>query len=250
MMVRDLRKEPEMGYEKEPWWLDLVLIGFEDDDEDNESEDDEDEDDEEESDDEEDDDDSDEEDEEDEDEEDEDDSKSKPKKKNIAGLKSALRKERMGHKKFKRLYEAEKKKNKTPSKTVKDKKDDQEEQEDKGPSERERRLAGRFKDKAIDAEILKFAQKHKFIDPEDAVRLVKRVDIEFDQDDDDPTLIEIDEESVEDAVKELARKKKHLIGKLDRKVKSGSKFGGSKGKSKEASEETLRKTYGLTRAPM
>jgi len=243
--------------EMEPWWLNFVLEGFEDDDSDDdededESEDDEDED---ESEDDEDDDDSDEDDEDEDDEDDEEDTHNlkDPKKKNIAGLKSALRKERMGHKKFKRLYEAERKKNKTKSSSNeedKGSKDDKESKEDKGPSERELKLAARLRDSAIDTQILKFATKLKFIDPEDAVRLVKRSDIEFDQDEEDPTLIEIDEESVEDAVKQLARKKRHLVNRGKTTGKTGSKFGGSNKGKNSINDDEIRKKFGLARTSL
>jgi len=131
--------------EMEPWWLNFVLEGFEDDDSDDdededESEDDEDED---ESEDDEDDDDSDEDDEDEDDEDDEEDTHNlkDPKKKNIAGLKSALRKERMGHKKFKRLYEAERKKNKTKSSSN---------EEDKGSKDDKVKRGQSSKDPAAD----------------------------------------------------------------------------------------------------
>lgn len=240
------RKGPEMGDVK-PWWLDLVLIGFEDDDDSDDDEDVDDEEDDEEEDDEsdEDDEDSDDEDEEDEDEDEED--KSKSKKKNIGGLKSALRKERMGHKKYKRLYQQQlaKQKGKKPDSSKKE----EEQEEDTGPTERERKLAVSLRNTAIDTVIQRYATKAGFLDPEDAVKLVKRSEIEYDQDEEDPTLIEIDEESVEDAVKDLARKKKHLLGSRNGKTRTGSKFGGKKKKG-VPSDDTVRAKYGLARPTM
>lgn len=259
--------QPEMGA-AEPWWLELELFGFEDDDDDDDL-DDEDDDTDEEDEDEEDEDSDDDEDEEDsdeeEDEDDEDEKSKKPKSKNIAGLKKALRRERMGRKRAERearrakaqLREAragqkskkagsgDTSKNKNRNNGSKD--DDNEEQEvqETGPSERETRLAAKLRDAAIDQVILEVATKAKFLDPGDAVKLISRKDIEFDQDEDDPTEIEIDRESVEDAVKELARKKKHLINRGGSgQGKTGSRVGSRKGRG-ELNDDALRKKFGL-----
>lgn len=253
--MRDL-DQPEMGA-AEPWWLNLELFGFEDDDDDDLDDDDEDADtdededeEDEESDDDEDDEDSD-EDDEDEDDDSEKEKKSKSKGKNIAGLKSALRKERMGRKRAERelrQIKARRKANtdKSTSKDKKDKSEDKEEVEETGPSEREKRLAASLLSTAVDRAILAVAQKQKFLDPEDAVKLISRKDIVVDQDDEDPTDIDIDEESIEDAVKALAKKKKHLINRgTSPNGKTGSKVGGGRKNRGELNDANVREKFGL-----
>lgn len=244
--------------EEEPWWLDLNIIGFdEDDDDDSDDEDDDDLDDEDEDDEDSEDDDSedDDEDEDDDEEDDEDDEKKskKSKGKNVAGLKSALQKERMGHKKYKRLYDRERKKNKSsstpPPKKDKQNQQDQNQQEDKGPSDRERLLAKKLADQAVDNAILAQASTMGFIDPKDAVHLVKRSDIVFDQDEEDPTEIDIDEESIEDALKKLKARKKHLVATNRKGSKTGSSFSGRGKKSKGLDDAKIRDKFGL-RQPM
>lgn len=235
--------------EIKPWWLDLELIGFDDDDEDDsddegESEDDEDDEDEESDEDEEESDDEDEEGDEDEEEE-----PPKKKKENVQGLKSALRKERLEHKKYKRRYLAEKRKNDGKSSDddkSKDNKDDKE-TKDTGPSEREKKLAAKLKDQAVDQSVIKWATKLGFADPEDAAALVNRRDIIVDQDEEDPDIIEVDDESVEDVVKDLAKKKKHLLTRNSGGPKSGSKMGGRKKGSKGLSDDKVREKFGLAR---
>lgn len=240
------------------WWLrdDIQIIGFEDGDDD-EGDEDEDADGDDEGDDEGssdgDDEDADEDDEEGS-EDDEDDSKPKSKK-DTKGLVSALRKERMARKKAERLLRAAQAKNKPPvkkedpPKTKAKAKDEEEDEGDDDASSAElaterakgERLAKRLKDNAVDTAILKFAGDFK--DPSEVLALIDRKDIEVDQDEDDPSLVEIDEESVEDAVKAFRKKKPHLLKSKEQRVPSGSKFGGRKKKSNEPSEQELRKKY-------
>jgi hypothetical protein len=93
------------------------------------------------------------------------------------------------------------------------------------------KLAAGFLNKEISDKILAEARKQGFIDPTDAltdeVRTVVRA--EADQDDEDPTDIVIDEAVVRSAVKKLADKKKHLVGKPNEGERSGSKYGSKKG---------------------
>jgi hypothetical protein len=229
-----------MRTEEMPWWLHLTeIIGFEEEEDDSE-EDDEDESEEEDEEIESDDEDEDEDDEgEDDDEDDE-----KP---DVSGLKSALRKERMARKRAER--ELKKLKSKAKGEKPKSKEEDESEKssaELEAEREKNQRLANRLRDQAIDRLILKHASK--FADPDDAVRLINRADIEYDQDEDDPSEIEVDEESVIDAVKTLAKKKKHLLAtNAGRSSKSGSKFNGKKNSKKEPSDEELRRKYSALR---
>lgn len=240
-----------MGAVEQPWWLDLELFGFEDEDEDDEDDEEDEEEDEDDSDDEDEDDDSDDDSEDDEDseEDEEDDDESKPKpKKNIEGLKSALRKERMARRKAEKDNKRLKARLRGRGNGSEDKDDDKDKKpkddEDTGPSEREKRMADRLLSREIDGVVLAVAHKLRFIDAQDAVRLVSRKSIVFDQDDEDPSDIEIDEESVEDAVKELARKKKHLIAPRGSTKKSGSKVAGRR-KKDQMSDDEIRKKYSL-----
>lgn len=179
----------------------------------------------------------------DEDEDEDDDSK-----KGNAGLKSALRKERMARKRAERQLRKFREREQPP-KGQKKKTDKEEESEDKDESSEElaaakaqgERLAKRLKDNAVDTMILRHAERFK--DPEDLLRLIDRADIDIDQDDDDPSEIEVDEESVADAVKALAKKKPHLLKTKEERVASGSKFGGRRKKSNQPSDESLREKF-------
>lgn len=246
-----------------PWWLlpGLEIIGFEGDDE---ADDDETEDEDTEDDDDVDDDDDEETSDDDEDDDDAEGAGSKKKttkaKKaapNIDALKSALRKERIARKaaerENKRLKAAPVKKA-APTKKVAPKKGEAEEVEEvednsAAIAEAERkaqRMATRLREKAVDAVILRYAGD--FQDPGDVLKLVNRSEIEVDQDDDDPSEIEVDEESVEDAVKALAKKKKHLLkSKEQQRSKSGSKMNGRRTKTSEPSDQALRDKYSALR---
>lgn len=242
--------------EEIPWWLrdDLEIIGFEDEEDEDEEEDEtEEEEDESEEDEDEDSDDEDEDDEEDEEEDDK--SKSKKgakgkKKPNNAALLSALRKERIKNRNLeRRLRRLEAKdppkKKAAPPKKAGDKKEEEEEdtsQADAERTEREQRLAKKFRDTAINNLVIKHAGDFQSVD--EALALIDRKEIEVDQDDDDPSEIEVDEESVIEAVKALAKKSPHLLRpKGERRSRSGSKFNGRRKKSNEPSEEEVRKKY-------
>ena len=93
--------------------------------------------------------------------------------------------------------------------------------------------------KAIEDE----AKKQKFIDPSDAINGVDRSKLVYDQDDEDPTDIDIDLTSVVAEVKRLAASKPHFITRgTDDGEPSGSGFGGSK-KQKKSSEDQMRELY-------
>lgn len=106
------------------------------------------------------------------------------------------------------------------------------------------KLAGRLRRQAIDMAIAKFAGNMKFRDVQDALVQVERDEEAWvDQDDDDPSEIEVDEKAVEKAVKALADRKKYLLEAEGELEPSGSKFGKGKGKGDEMDEATLRSKY-------
>lgn len=111
------------------------------------------------------------------------------------------------------------------------------------------RLATRLKDQALDNLILKHAGPMNFLDIDDALTGVDREAIDWDQDEDDPSLVTVDEETVKAALKALATKKPHFLGekKEGGPPKSGSKNAGNSGKNSNNTEtdkdEALRKQY-------
>lgn len=121
-------------------------------------------------------------------------------------------------------------------------------------NEKAEKLAAGILRKEVDNVVGREARKLKFVDEEDAIRLVKRSEIDADQDEDDPTEVEVDAESVVDALKALAKKKPHLIQKAtdeeeedEREPVVTSKRNGRKGKKGSLDDETLKNTYGALR---
>jgi hypothetical protein len=165
---------------------------------------------------------------------------------NVSGLKSALRKERMRAKKAER--ELKKLQN---GKADQDTKDQSE--KDKALKERDaaltksEKLAQRLLKTEMESAIIKAAGKHNFRDLDDVLKLVDREQIEVDQDDDDPSTIEIDDDSVKSAVKKLADDKPHLLVADGDGEPSGSKFGGRKKSKDPLSEEVLKERYSALR---
>jgi hypothetical protein len=105
------------------------------------------------------------------------------------------------------------------------------------------KLAAGLLRRDIDNAIRQAARSLKFIDEEDAVAGVHREDIIADQDDEDPTDIEVDLDSVTRAVKALAAKKPHFLNRgTDDGEPTGSARGGSR-KPKPTTEEQLREHY-------
>jgi hypothetical protein len=108
---------------------------------------------------------------------------------------------------------------------------------------RAEKLAAGLLQRDLNAAIEREARAMKFLDPADAIALVDRTAIVFDQDEDDPTDIDIDQDTVKAAVKSLATRKPHYISKgTDDGEPTGSAFGGKKRKSKDADDE-LRELY-------
>lgn len=81
-------------------------------------------------------------------------------------------------------------------------------------------LADSLATQALHTAILAMANTVGFIDPEDALAIAKNIEVE--QDENDPTQVEVDEALVKAEVKALATKKPHLIGKKREKVTSGT----------------------------
>ena len=153
---------------------------------------------------------------------DEDDDPAKP-------LKSALRKERKAHKAERRqriAFERENKELKAKQAAGTEKESEAISDLQKQLNETQsanKALAGKVREGAVRSAIIEEARKQGFIDPEDALSVASV--IEVDQDEEDPTDIDIDEDSVKTAVKSLATKKKHLVGVENNtsQTKSGSK---------------------------
>ena len=162
----------------------------------------------------------DEEDEDEEDEEDEDDN---------AGLLSALRKERKARKRAE-------KENRELEELRKFKRETEEANAEKA-EEKATKLETALREERLVARLTAEANKQNFIDPEDAILGVDEDLLEFDDDGN------VDKDSVKKAVKDLAERKKHLIDSGDSGAsKSGSKFGGGKGK-KGSDSKALQEKY-------
>lgn len=173
---------------------------------------------------------------------DDDDDESDHKPDNNDALKSALQKERAERKRLARDAKAMKARLDALDDKEKSETDKAKDLSSKSAAQVEK-LATKLRDTAVDNAIERMAAQLKFQDPDDAVTLVDRALIEVDQDDDDPAEIDLNLDSVKAAVEALAKKKPHLILKEETKDKSGSKFNGPKKTPKEADDEALRKLY-------
>lgn len=162
---------------------------------------------------------------------------------NNDALKSALQKERRARKVAeKQARELAKYKEENDSK---DKSDTDKAKEDTSKAEsKAQRLALKLRDSALDNAIIKAAGSLKFRDIDDALKLIDRNDIDVEQDEDDPSEIELDEASVKAALEKLAKAKPHLIVAGGQEDKSGSKFNGGRNKpDQKTDEDVLRSTY-------
>lgn len=175
-------------------------------------------------------------------EEEEDDKGGKEGSENTDGLKSALQKERRERKRLEK--EARELKKFKEEAEGKDKSDTDKAKEDASKAEsKAQKLAAKLRDSALDNAIIKAAGGLKFRDIDDALKLVDRGDIDIEQDDDDPTEIELDEASVKAALEKLAKAKPHLIVAEGQGERSGSKFNGGKKPNQQTDEEVLRSKY-------
>jgi hypothetical protein len=165
---------------------------------------------------------------------------------NVDGLKSALEKERAKARRLERENNRLKRKKaaEKDQQTDEEKKDLEETQSKLTKSEEKvGKLATRLRDSARDAAILKAAEELNFIDPTDALTDRIRQAVEVDQDDEDPSDIEVDVASAVAAVKKLANSKKHLIGKPNGGAPSGSRLRRDQGGDDGANQQKLGDLY-------
>lgn len=159
------------------------------------------------------------------------------------GLKSALEKERADRKALEKRVKAYEK--------AQQEKDDAEKTEvqrladqNSTASQKVAKLAAGFRKTAVEAAIVKAAGKANFTDPTDALRQEVIEAIGVEQDEDDPTQVTIDEASVTEAIKQLARAKPHYLGQQKTPPPpSGSKFGGNNNNHTPAMEQQLAARY-------
>lgn len=163
----------------------------------------------------------------------------------VENLKSALQKERRGRKEAER----ENRKLKREQADAKQNQDNEasEAEQAKAETAKERskseKLAVRLRDTAVDNLILKHAGD-QFADLDDVLKLINRELIDVDQDEEDPAEVTVDEDSVKDAVKKLAKSKPHLLKVVgEGGSRTGSEFGGGKKESDALSEEALMARY-------
>ena len=161
----------------------------------------------------------------------------------VSGLKSALTKERKRandtEKELKRLQ-----KEKEDRELAEKSELDQAKTKEQKASEKVTKLAEGLLRRDLNHAIEKEAAKLNFIDIDDAIEFVDRSLITYEQDEDDPSIITIDQSTVEKVVKALATKKPHFIqqGTEDGEP-TGGKFGGQRKKSSKTTEEALREKY-------
>jgi hypothetical protein len=172
-------------------------------------------------------------------------------------LKAALKKEREEHRKERKLRrkaERDARKKQTQDKDEADDKDLEAAKERVRQSEEKtKKLGTRLLNRERDAAILEAAREAGFIDPTDALTDKIRAAVEYDQDDEDPSDIEIDEDSAAEAVEKLAKQKKHLLKSADddeepeererRSTRSGSRR--RKKTSKGVDDAALEKQYNI-----
>lgn len=159
-----------------------------------------------------------------------------------SGLKSALQKERAARKNLERemrkLQSAEEDRANADKSEV-----ERAKAAETKAAEKVAALATKLRDTALENAITKAANAAKFRDPSDAMALISRSDITVDQDEDNPADIEIDEKSVERAVKALAAKKPHLVLADGDEAPSGGKFAGGRKDQNKTDDEALRAKY-------
>lgn len=166
----------------------------------------------------------------------------------VTGLKSALDKERRERKaRDKELKELRKlKKEKEDADLAK--KGDAEREKTRADKAEEKlsKLAPAFKRDKVERAILAEAGRQHFIDPSDALTLYSEIADEVEQDEDDPSQVTIDEKMIARKVKELASRKKHLVGSgTPDGQKTGSSFNSRTdgGGTTKDEEERLRQQY-------
>lgn len=168
----------------------------------------------------------------------------------VSGLKSALQKEREEKKALEKELKAFRK-TKEESELAEKSEVEQATTKAQKAEAKAAKLAEGFRKNAVNQAILKAASNAKFRDPSDALRPEVLAAISVEQDEDDPTNITVDEKTVTEAIKALAKSKPHYLatengqGNQQRQApKSGSQFGGSGTQSNlTADEQALAKKY-------
>lgn len=161
---------------------------------------------------------------------------------NTAGLKKALqeerRKARESERKLKKIERDQQRASASKDDLLKEAQTELE-----TTNQRVTKLSNGFLNLKLNAAIEAAARKSRFRDTDDALSMVDRSLITYDQDEDNPSDVDIDLKSVESAVKKLAGTKKHLIAAgTDDGHGTGGQFG-TKGGSKKTTEEELRAKY-------
>jgi hypothetical protein len=164
----------------------------------------------------------------------------------VEGLKSALQKERKSRREAERALRQAKRVQQEQQQNKDQEASEVEVAKAETAKERSKseKLATRLRDTAVDNLILKYAGD-QFADLDDVLKLIDREQIDVDQDEDDPADVSIDEDSVKDAVKRLAKSKPHLLKIVgEGGDRTGSEFGGrKKGQDDALSEEVLMARY-------
>lgn len=157
----------------------------------------------------------------------------------IAGLQSALDKERKDRKAYekelsgyRKAQQAAEDKDKTEVQRLSD--------EDARKATKLEKLAAGFRTAKVESAVLEAARAAKFTDPTDALRPEVLSIIGVEQDEEDPTQVTVDDATVTAAIKALAKSKPHYLGtQKPPPVISGSKFGGPGGGSQVTEEQKL-----------
>lgn len=162
-----------------------------------------------------------------------------------AGLKSALQKERADRKALEKELKAYRKSKEDQELAEKSEVERVTTQAQRA-EEKAAKLAAGFRKNAIHSAVIAAAGKAKFLDPTDALRPEVLEAIQVEQDEDDPSLVTIDEKSVTAAVAALAKSKKHYVTasqeqqqKQKQLPRSGSGFGGGAPTSNLTADEQV-----------
>jgi hypothetical protein len=170
----------------------------------------------------------------------------------LDGLRKALKAERELRKKAERgqkLTEREKRKLQKAQDDIKAAEDGELNAAKKSAEEattKAQRLGEKLRQSALERAIMDEARKQKFRDPDDVITQLQRSNfsgIEIDQDDEDPSDIDIDEKSVQKAVKAVATSKPHWLIASGETGPSGSSFNGGKPGSKGDRDKELAERY-------
>lgn len=161
---------------------------------------------------------------------------------NIDGLKSALEKERQNNRKLskdlRRFQKAE-----AEAEMAKKTELEQAQAREEAATKRVQSLAQALLTTQLHNRIAHEAASMGFIDTDDAIKGVDISSIEYEQDEEDPTQVDIDVKSIKAALKDLSTKKPHYLRTgTDDGDPTGTPHGGRK-KKKRTSEQTYRDRY-------